>query len=166
MNQTANYQLTQWEASDRILMEKFNADNAKIDAALKANADDIAELETALSALSAGTPRIVVGTYTGSGQYGSSHKNTLTFPRKPLAVMVVGGSYQATSLFLRPGTQGTAHETAGSGCTLSLAWGEDSFSWYATTRVTGSNSSASISAAGQLNESGKTYTYLALCEGD
>ena len=41
MNQTTNYQLSQWEASDRILMNDFNDDNAKIDAALKANADAI-----------------------------------------------------------------------------------------------------------------------------
>ena len=34
MNQTTNYQLSQWEASDRILMDDFNSDNAKIDGAL------------------------------------------------------------------------------------------------------------------------------------
>ena len=30
-NQTPNYALNQWERDDRILMEDFNADNAKID---------------------------------------------------------------------------------------------------------------------------------------
>ena len=34
MNQTANYQLSLWEPEDRILMEDFNSDNSKIDAAL------------------------------------------------------------------------------------------------------------------------------------
>lgn len=34
MNHTEHYQLSQWEKSDRILMDDFNADNAKIDAAL------------------------------------------------------------------------------------------------------------------------------------
>lgn len=34
MNQTENYNLSQWAKTDRILMEDFNADNAKIDAAL------------------------------------------------------------------------------------------------------------------------------------
>ena len=34
MNQTNNYQLNQWEKSDRIQMEDFNADNAKVDSAL------------------------------------------------------------------------------------------------------------------------------------
>ena len=34
MTKTTNYQLNQWEKSDRILMDDFNADNAIIDAAL------------------------------------------------------------------------------------------------------------------------------------
>ena len=36
MNYTQNYQLNQWEASDRVLREDFNRDNRKIDAALTA----------------------------------------------------------------------------------------------------------------------------------
>ena len=42
MNKTANFQLTQWEKTDRIMMEDFNRDNAAIDAALKSNADKAA----------------------------------------------------------------------------------------------------------------------------
>lgn len=34
MNRTASYDLCQWEKNDQILMEDFNADNAKIEAAL------------------------------------------------------------------------------------------------------------------------------------
>lgn len=34
MNKTEKYQLNQWELTDRIQMEDFNSDNAKIDAAL------------------------------------------------------------------------------------------------------------------------------------
>ena len=47
MNKTANFQLTQWEKTDRIMMEDFNRDNAAIDAALKGNADKAAALQTA-----------------------------------------------------------------------------------------------------------------------
>lgn len=36
MTKTEHYQLNQWDASDRVLREDFNADNAKIDAALEA----------------------------------------------------------------------------------------------------------------------------------
>ena len=42
VDHTTNYQLSQWEATDRILMSDFNDDNAKIDAALKSQADAIA----------------------------------------------------------------------------------------------------------------------------
>ena len=48
MTKTTNYQLNQWAKSDRILMDDFNADNAKIDAALKANADAIRLLNEAM----------------------------------------------------------------------------------------------------------------------
>jgi hypothetical protein len=34
MKKTTNYQLNQWDETDRILREDFNADNAKIDAAI------------------------------------------------------------------------------------------------------------------------------------
>ena len=42
MTKTTNYQLNQWAKPDRVMMDDFNADNATLDAALKANADAIA----------------------------------------------------------------------------------------------------------------------------
>ena len=47
-NHTPNYQLSQWERDDRILMEDFNADNAKIDAAIKAEAEVRAALKSSI----------------------------------------------------------------------------------------------------------------------
>jgi len=41
-NYTVNYHLNQWNADDRVLRADFNADNAKIDAAIKAAADQTA----------------------------------------------------------------------------------------------------------------------------
>jgi len=39
-NHTTNYQLNQWAKPDRVMMDDFNADNAKIDEALaRATAD-------------------------------------------------------------------------------------------------------------------------------
>lgn len=46
MNKTGKYQLNQWELTDRIQMEDFNSDNAKIDAAL---AEQAAALDTKAS---------------------------------------------------------------------------------------------------------------------
>ena len=42
MTKTTNYQLNQWAKSDRVMMDDFNADNATLDAVLKANVDAIA----------------------------------------------------------------------------------------------------------------------------
>ena len=50
-NYTRNYNLCQWEAEDKVLRTEFNADNAKIDAALagKASQSAISSLQTALA---------------------------------------------------------------------------------------------------------------------
>ena len=50
-NHTTNYNLNQWEATDKVLRTEFNADNAKIDAALKSHDDELAGLEAAIGAL-------------------------------------------------------------------------------------------------------------------
>ena len=42
MENTSNYGLKRWDSEDRILMEEFNSDNEKIDAALKASEDKAA----------------------------------------------------------------------------------------------------------------------------
>ena len=66
MNHTTNYQLNQWEKTDRIMMDDFNADNQKIDAAL-------------------GTiPKLAVGSYTGDG----AAENTITLGFKPQLMII------------------------------------------------------------------------------
>ena len=40
-NQTTNYQLNQWEPTDAVQRVDFNADNAKVDAALKSLSDQV-----------------------------------------------------------------------------------------------------------------------------
>ena len=72
MTKTTNYQLNQWAKSDRIMMDDFNSDNAKIDAALKANADAIAAVG------------YVTGTYTGTGSY----PRTISLGFQPKAVVL------------------------------------------------------------------------------
>ena len=73
MNYTQNYQLNQWEASDRVLREDFNSDNAKIDAAL-------------------GTiPHAVIGTYTGDG----AESRTIPLDFTPRALYVVASDGMA-----------------------------------------------------------------------
>lgn len=79
MTQTTNYQLPKWEKSDRIRMADFNADNAKIDAALASF-----------------NSRLYITTYTGTG----ASTLTLTFPRKPLIFLTTSSEATALSVGL------------------------------------------------------------------
>ena len=88
MNKTANFQLTQWEKTDRIMMEDFNRDNAAIDAALKSSADGVAALQTALAG--AGNCEIGMISYTGTGKNGDSNPTTVTFPKMPAGFFLCG----------------------------------------------------------------------------
>ena len=56
MTDTQHYQLNQWAADDQVLRTDFNADNAKIDAAL--------------GAVKGCNCRLYVETYTGTGENG------------------------------------------------------------------------------------------------
>ena len=69
-NQTPNYALSQWERDDRILMDDFNADNAKIDAVLGAHAGTLTAHTEALTKL--GNCRIEVFDYVGTGTSGKT----------------------------------------------------------------------------------------------
>ena len=63
---TPNYNLSQWEAEDKVLRTDFNADNARIDAAIKA-VDQKAERkadQTALEEACAAWPYVRVAEYT------------------------------------------------------------------------------------------------------
>lgn len=91
MNKTANFQLTQWEKTDRIMMEDFNRDNAAIDAALKSNADKAAALQTALAG--AGNCSLEIKSYTGNGNYGQNNPTRITFSKKPKFVLLCGYSF-------------------------------------------------------------------------
>lgn len=51
MTKTQNYQLNQWESTDKISRGDFNSDNAKLDAALAANAKALSDYKTANDAV-------------------------------------------------------------------------------------------------------------------
>ena len=106
-NYTANYQLNQWEPDDAVRRVDFNADNAKIDAAIKAvdrrvdgkvSTSALNSLQSTVNSLSAtvsgqgttlnhkGNCQVELSTYTGNGQETRTH----TFPRKPLFFFIFG----------------------------------------------------------------------------
>lgn len=104
-NYTDNYQLCQWEATDQVQRTEFNVDNAKIDAALAKTCQPY-----------------LIG-YHGDG----TDSRTVTFPGKPLFVMVIGG---ATMLVASRGLN-KAHllfNVVGH-YQPSLVWTENSLTW-------------------------------------
>lgn len=83
MGQTTNYQFSWWDGTDRILMEDFNADNAKVDAALKAEAEArqaAGAAEAAARAARTGNCQIYTTSYVGTGKWGTGGPNSVTFP--------------------------------------------------------------------------------------
>ena len=165
---TEHYELNQWLATDQVLRTDFNADNAKIDAALAALVSGKADT-TDLDALSAtvaghttqlaqkGNCRIEILTYTGNGNSGSSAPNYLNFSAMPAAFLIAG--YRAICVGRGGAETGTVTVQAGSGSstgvnTINLSWSGNTLAYY-----TGNEYS-------QLNVSGQTYWALALIPMD
>ena len=151
MNHTQNYNLSQWVKSDQVKMEDFNADNAKIDAAIKAEADARAAETAALSAGLAlkGNCQIQIGSYIGNGQCGQEHPTSYTFPVMPAMFIIFrpGGSYP----MIAKGNANVAIVINGSN-DLTLTWDGNTVSWYG------------VSANGQYNAREGTYTVVAFYE--
>ena len=100
-------------------------------------------------------PRIETGSYVGTGTYGASNPNTLTFGFKPKMVIISvnGTSTYGGAIFMygqtRSSYTGVAYNVETSYMPI-LTWNENSVSWYSTHR-----------AYYQLNET-YTYNYLAI----
>ena len=142
-NHTEHLNLNQWVGTDPVLMADFNADNAKIDAAIAA------------------LPRCATGSYTGTDTYGSEHPNTLTFDFAPKLVIVLGG--ECCCIFFAGCADGIGIRVGSGGNHLrqSAAWSGNSLSWYAAAAVNGEGSYA-ISEREQLNEGSTVYRWFAI----
>lgn len=90
-NYTENYGFCQWEATDQVLREEFNKDNAKVDEVLKETADvALAAQALAQAAYSPENSPFVVGSYTGDGT--AKRKIELGFTPKAVLVVHYDGS--------------------------------------------------------------------------
>lgn len=149
MNKTENYQLNQWELADRIQMEDFNGDNAKIDAALAA--EKAAREALTAQVTKCGNCFVQCGSYQGTGTY-DSYK-TLSFSHRPALVVIRDNN--DTGLFgqlvLVQGAKLANGQGDGSGNAVEVSWSGSSVSWYSR-----------YNAAAQYNNSGTTYYYTAL----
>jgi len=85
MTHTTNYNLSQWDAGDRILRDDFNADNAKIDAALATHTSSIASLTSGK-----GNCSVETFTYTGTGGYGATSPTYVRFRAVPKVYFILG----------------------------------------------------------------------------
>ena len=170
-NYPRNYNLCQWEASDKVLRTEFNADNAKIDAAIaavdgrvdglsstvsdKASTAALENLKTTVSQHTSelakkGNCQLFTTTYTGSGKFGSSNPNRLTFAKKPMVIFV----HSNTSLMTLVQGMGIswAATNTGSSSAVSVTWSGNSVSWYGDQTYS------------QLSYNGAVYHVLALLQ--
>lgn len=99
------------------------------------------------------TPKIETGSYTGTGTYGSSNPNSLTFGFVPKFVLIQTNGLTLEITMLLNGITATGNNT-GSGSSnnqVKPTWSNNTVSWY----VDGN-------ADDQRNISGKTYYYIAI----
>ena len=105
MNHTQNYQLSQWDADDPVLRTDFNADNAKIDAAIA----------------KCGNCRVRVSTYVGDGEASRTH----IFEHTPALVFLCG---PVSACVIAPGPSGLPNmRMSGNNAINQLTWSEYSF---------------------------------------
>ena len=181
-NHTEHFSLNQWLPDDQVKHTDFNADNAKIDAALNDLSDGLAAAreekadQTALDALAAevakkattaaleavraAVPKIAVGTYNGTGTYGESKPCTLdltrTLGREPQLVLVrrqTDSAGRTKCLTLIRGAAAADCYNAHD----TLVDTANLITWTGK-RVSWYGESASV----QMNESGVLYIYLAI----
>ena len=101
MKKTAQFGLNQWEMSDRIQMDDFNADNAAIEAALGTR-----------------NCRFYTASYTGDGK----GTKTWTFPSKPALVLIIG---QSITVLMRDSSVGST-QMGSNTYQLMVTWEEKS----------------------------------------
>lgn len=112
--------------------------------------------------LPAPTANMAVGSYVGTGSYGSSAPNELVFDFTPRLVILTGTKREPVDvetpvywMLQHPDTVMRMHANTQSGVT----WGENSVSWWSENIAYSGGTEYPGDA--QLNESGVTYYYIA-----
>ena len=114
-NYTENYGLCQWEATDQVLRTDFNEDNAKVDAALKEQAETLSNLSATRNAI------IYSSFYRGNGQTSMS----FTFPGKPILINIMGMEHWVCAV--QGASIGSGRYLSGEGCQkLNVSWSDNS----------------------------------------
>ena len=123
--ETPNYRLSRWAGTDRILMEEFNSDNEKIDAALKASEDKAAAALAAVA--SCGNCFATHGNYMGNNQL----SKTLTFPHPPVLVVIreLTNASSPYHMVLIRGCSNANGCGSNSSSAVSVSWNGNSVTW-------------------------------------
>ena len=162
-NYTQHYKLNQWAAEDKVQRTDFNADNAKIDAALAEKAEAAALTALSRTVAQKGNCRMISGSYTGSGTYGSNSPNRLTFPFPPLAVVIA--CQHGTAVLISGAPQGLCF--MGHAYALwNVTWSGNGLSWYIFQSSNANQGSYRVNEETQMNETGVIYRYFALGAAD
>lgn len=104
--------------------------------------------------------QVYAGSYVGTGTYGESNPNTLTFPFEPKMVVVSAntqlfGASVPLAIFLNGVTSSlTLSQSNGNMASAIVTWKGNVVSWYPE--------GSSPNAAQQLNRSGTTYYYISI----
>ena len=164
---TKNYALPKWKKSDFIQMDDFNDAFAKLDTALKAEADARAAADStaskALSALEQTVTksklcRIKYGSYTGNGKSGKADPNTLSCDFYPV-LLIISRIDEYSNITRAVAIRGISKFGSGAGNRLNInTWSERGVSWYSETETDTYYNAYDV----QLNTSGIVYQYLML----
>ena len=168
---TQNYQLSQWQQTDRILMSEFNQDNQKIDTALsalatkvngKADTSALNAVTASLNSVAATIPKVVSGSYTGNGEaarsisLGFQPKAVLLTDCRGITYYDVGISYHYGGLALR-GLPVYSMDLNTSGSKLTVL--EITATGFSVYYQVGETSHLNVIAA--TNEDSRVYHYIA-----
>lgn len=141
MQYTNQYQFNLIESGDTFSAAPLNENAEKMEEALET-------LNQSIEAAKSAGLQVATGSYTGTGTYGSSNKNTLTFSFRPMVVIVMckaSGAYGGVWL------QGATNGTTSSSSQATLTWSDNGVSWYHFNNY-----------AYQLNDTNVTYLYAAI----
>ena len=157
---TEHYELNQWLATDQVLRTDFNADNAKVDAALDALAGQLAEkADTSLFTTLSGTvntlsatrnARVYISSYTGNG----AASRTFSFPARPMLVNIMGSNNWLCAV--QGANVGSGGYLGGGGEAINVTWSGHSMTV----------SSPSGDASYLCNWSGDRYSVVALLDAN
>lgn len=133
-NYTEHLGLCQWEATDQVLRTDFNEDNAKIDEVLGELSKTVAQHSTAVDQCTAAIPKlgncqIYTTSYVGNNSSGASNPNRLTFPHKPILMMVFSTQHRMLAFF-ESNWAYTFTNGSGSCNVLTCSRSGNSVSWY------------------------------------